>query len=116
LDSGHELNRNDIEDFILSPTGIQVPSCDKWFRRYALEKLTDAAEILRRIDRRETDYFKSLTNIRNETQGTLNIKCVDILLGFLTNICVSYADKPSNGYGHWKTTRGKIPDGTLKID
>jgi hypothetical protein len=24
------------------------------------------------------------------------------------NICVCQADKPSNGYGHWKIARGKI--------
>jgi hypothetical protein len=40
-----------------------------------------------------------------ETPETLNTKRVDILLNFPMNICVSYADKPSNGYDHWKIAR-----------
>jgi hypothetical protein len=32
----------------------------------------------------------------------LNMKHVDILLFFPTNIYVTYADKPSNGYGIWE--------------
>jgi hypothetical protein len=40
-----------------------------------------------------------------KTQGTLNTTLVDVFLRFLMNICVSYADKLSNGYGHWKTAQ-----------
>jgi hypothetical protein len=29
---------------------------------------------------------------------------------------MSHADKPSNGYGHWKTTRDEIFDGNLETD
>jgi hypothetical protein len=43
-----------------------------------------------------------------KTPETLNTKHMDILLIFPTNICVPYAEKPSNGYGHWKTGRCKI--------
>jgi hypothetical protein len=57
-----------------------------------------------------------LSKVQNETQGTLNIKHVDILLSFPTNICVSFADKASNGYGHWKTARGETFDESLGTD
>jgi hypothetical protein len=116
LDSGQDLNRKDTYDFILFPTGIHMLSSDQWFRGYALSKLTNAAEILRRIDQRETDYFKILTNIQNETLETLNTKHGDIFLRFPMNICVPFADKPSNGYGCWKTAQGEIFDGNLEID
>jgi hypothetical protein len=43
-----------------------------------------------------------------KTPETLNTKHVDIFLRFPMNICVCQADKPSNGYGHWKIARGKI--------
>jgi hypothetical protein len=46
LDPDQELNRKDIDDFLLFPMGIHVPSYDKWFRRYALSKLMNAAGIL----------------------------------------------------------------------
>jgi hypothetical protein len=65
LDSAKELNRKDTKDFILFPTDIHVPSSDQWFRRYALSKLMNAAEILWRIDQRETDNFEFLAKIRN---------------------------------------------------
>jgi hypothetical protein len=42
-----------------------------------------------------------------KTPETLNMKHIDILLFFPTNICVTYADKLSNGYG-WETARGEI--------
>jgi hypothetical protein len=65
LDSGQDLNRKDTDDFVLFQTGIHAPSSDQWFRRYALSKLMNAAEILRRLDQRETDYFEFFTQIRN---------------------------------------------------
>jgi hypothetical protein len=39
------------------------------------------------------------------------MKHVDILLVFPKNICVTYANKPSNGYGIWETARGEIFSG-----
>jgi hypothetical protein len=51
-----------------------------------------------------------------KTLGTLNMKHVGILLGFPKNICVPYDDKPSNGYGHWKTAWCEIFDGKLEAD
>jgi hypothetical protein len=63
LDSAEDLNRKDTEDFILFPTGIHAPSSDQWCRRYALSNLMNAAEILRRIDQRETGHFEYLTMI-----------------------------------------------------
>jgi hypothetical protein len=50
------------------------------------------------------------------TLETLNTKCVDIFLGFPTNFCVSYADKPSNAYGHWKIARGEKFDESLETN
>jgi hypothetical protein len=47
LDLAEDLNRKDTKNFILFPTGIHTPSSDQWFRRYALSKLMNAAEILR---------------------------------------------------------------------
>jgi hypothetical protein len=49
-----------------------------------------------------------------KTLETLNTKQVDILLRFAMSNCVSHANKPSNGYGHWKTARGKDLDGSLE--
>jgi hypothetical protein len=43
-----------------------------------------------------------------KTLETLNTKDVDILLSFPMNICVSHVDKPSNGYGHWRTGEAKF--------
>jgi hypothetical protein len=43
------------------------------------------------------DYFEILTKIQNENSRTLTTKLVDVFLRFPTNICVSHADKPSNG-------------------
>jgi hypothetical protein len=63
LDSGEDLNRKDTDDFILFPTGINVLSSDQWCRRYALSKLMNAAEILRRLAQGGTDYFEFLTKI-----------------------------------------------------
>jgi hypothetical protein len=51
-----------------------------------------------------------------ETPETLNTKHVDILLNFPMNICVSHADKPRNGYGHWEIARCEIFDGKLAAD
>jgi hypothetical protein len=116
LDSAQDLNRKDIADFILFPTGIHVPSSDQWFKRYALSNLMNVAEILRRIDQRETYYFEFWSRIEMKTPETLNTKHVDILLIFPTNICVPYVDKPSNGYGHWKTAQCKNFDGKLAAD
>jgi hypothetical protein len=45
LDSDQELYSKDIEDFLLFPTGIHVPSNDQWFMKYALSKLTNTAGI-----------------------------------------------------------------------
>jgi hypothetical protein len=39
------LYSKDIEDFLLFPTGIHVPSNDQWFMKYALSKLTNTAGI-----------------------------------------------------------------------
>jgi hypothetical protein len=43
----------------------------------------------------------------NRSEGTdnrnMNIKLVDALLRLPMNICMSYAAKSSNGYGHGKT-------------
>jgi hypothetical protein len=74
LDSGQDLNRKDTEDFILFPTGIHAPSSDQWCRRYALLKLMNAAEILRRLAQGETDYFKFLTKIRNENSRNIEFE------------------------------------------
>jgi hypothetical protein len=60
------LNRKDIEDFLLFPTDIHMPSYDQWFKRYALSNLKSAAEILRWTDLEEAAYFDFLTNIGNE--------------------------------------------------
>jgi hypothetical protein len=49
-----------------------------------------------------------------KTLATLNTKRVDVFLRFPMNIYVSPADKPSNGYGHWKTTRVKFLVGIWK--
>jgi hypothetical protein len=46
MDSNKELNSEDIEDFHPFPTSNHAPSNDQWLRRYALEKLTNAAGIL----------------------------------------------------------------------
>jgi hypothetical protein len=59
-------------------------------------------------DLEETNYFESLTKIKNENSRNLNTKCIDILLRSSVNACVSHADKPSNGYGHWKTAQSEI--------
>jgi hypothetical protein len=63
LNFDKELNRKDIEDILLFPRGIHVPSYDQGFRRYALSKLTNAAGILRWTDLEGTEYFKFLTKI-----------------------------------------------------
>jgi hypothetical protein len=63
LVSAKDLNRKDTKDFILFPTDIYAPSSDQFFRRHALSKLTNIAEILPQIDQRETDYFEFLTMI-----------------------------------------------------
>jgi hypothetical protein len=57
-----------------------------------------------------------LTKIRNETPETLNTKHGDIFLGFPTNMCASFADKPRNSCGHWKTTYGEIFDQNSETD
>jgi hypothetical protein len=49
-----------------------------------------------------------------KTLETLNTKHVDILLRFAMSNCVSHADKPRNGYGHWKTVRGEDFDESLE--
>jgi hypothetical protein len=46
-----------------------------------------------------------------KTTETLNMKHVDILLFFPTNICVPDVGKPKNGYGIWETARVDIFDG-----
>jgi hypothetical protein len=51
-----------------------------------------------------------------KTQETLNTKHVDIFLRFPMNICVPHANKPSNGYGHWKIAQGKIFDKKLETN
>jgi hypothetical protein len=61
-----ELSAKDVDDFLLFPTGTHAPSYDQWFRRYALSKLTNAAEILSWIDLEEAYYFEFFTNIQNE--------------------------------------------------
>jgi hypothetical protein len=87
--------------------GNHVPSSDQWFTRYASPKFdkccwNSAPKGL------GVWLFQILTKIRNETLETLNMKHVYILLDFPKNICVPYADKPSNGYGIWEIARGKI--------
>jgi hypothetical protein len=54
--------------------------------------------------------------VLDRLDGTLNAEHIDIFLRFPTNICMSHTDKPSNGYGHWKTARGKIYGGNLETD
>jgi hypothetical protein len=51
-----------------------------------------------------------------KSQETWNTKHVDILLRFPMNICVSYVDKLSHGYGQWKTAQGEVFDGNLETD
>jgi hypothetical protein len=51
-----------------------------------------------------------------KTLETLDTKRVDSLLIFPMNICMSHADKLSNGYGHCKTARDKILGGNLQTD
>jgi hypothetical protein len=69
---------------------------------------SEVAEILRWMDPRETNYFKFWPRFKIKTPKILNTKHVDILLSFPNNICVPYVDKPSNGYGIWEISRGKI--------
>jgi hypothetical protein len=71
-------------------------------------KFTNAVGSLRWKDLGETNYFESLTKIKNENSRNLNTKCIAILLRSSANACVSHADKPINGYGHWKTAQGEI--------
>jgi hypothetical protein len=51
-----------------------------------------------------------------KTLETLNTKRVAILIRSSINICVSIADIPSNGYGHWKIERGEFFGESLEID
>jgi hypothetical protein len=51
--SSQKRQIGNIEDFLFLPMGINVPSYGQWFRRYAVWKLMNAAEILRWIDWRE---------------------------------------------------------------
>jgi hypothetical protein len=116
LDSNKKLNSKDIDDFLLFPTGVHTPSYDRWFRRYALLKLMNAAGILRWTDWRKLTISKIWPRFEMKTPETLDTKRVYIFLRFAMNIYVSHADKPSNIYDHWKIARGEIFDGNLKID
>jgi hypothetical protein len=115
-DSGHELDRKDVEDFFLFPT---VFMC--------LHMINGSGDML------YWNWWKMLEfwagqiqskliilifwqRFEMKAQGTLNTKRVDIFLRFPMNIGVSHANKPSNGYGHWKTVRDKIFDGNLETD
>jgi hypothetical protein len=51
-----------------------------------------------------------------KTPETLNTKDRGIFLRFPTNICASFGDKQSNGYGQWKTTQGKNFDQNSETD
>jgi hypothetical protein len=103
MNSDQESNNKDIEDFLLFPMGIHAPPYDWQFKRYALSKLVNDAEILRWTDWRELTILNFLPRFKMKTLESLNTKHVDIFLSFPIIICVSYANKPSNGYGYWKT-------------
>jgi hypothetical protein len=51
-----------------------------------------------------------------KTPETLNAKLAYVFHRFATNNCMSHASKPSNSYGHWKTTRGEIFNENLETD
>jgi hypothetical protein len=61
-------------------------------------------------------FWIVFTNFQNENSRDFEYNLVDVFLRFPTNICMSHADKPNNGYGHWKTARGKKFDENLEID
>jgi hypothetical protein len=66
MNSDQESNNKDIEDFLLFPMGIHAPPYDWQFKRYALSKLVNDAEILRWTDWRELTILNFFTKIQNE--------------------------------------------------
>jgi hypothetical protein len=82
LDSDQELNKGDIEDFLLFPTGLHTPSYDQWFKRYGLSNFTKVAGILHWTDLVETDYFEFFTNIQNENSRNFEYQTCRCLYQF----------------------------------
>jgi hypothetical protein len=117
LKSDQEFNRKGIEDFLLFPTSIHTPSYDLWFKRYALSNVDECCWNAKRDRfRGNGSFWIFLPWFKIKTLETWNAWCIDILLRFPMNVCMSHADKPSNGYDLWKTIRGKIFNRNLETD
>jgi hypothetical protein len=101
-ESDFEFNRKDIEIFLIYPTVIITPQCNKRFRSYNFLNLTGGWDSgLIRFERSEN--FKLLSLVQVQSQKTCNTKLVANFLHYPFVTRMLKSDKQGRSYDHWNT-------------
>jgi hypothetical protein len=101
-ESDLDLNRKDIENFLILRTVISTPRYDKQFWRYDFWSWPGCWDSrLIRFERSEN--FKLLSLVQVKSQKTCNTKLVVNFLHFPVIIRMLKSDKQGRSYNRWNT-------------